>query len=92
MRLVSVDIDGVERPGAVVAGADGVDRVLDLGAVTGSATLALLLADDDALVAARAAVATADPAALPRLADVRLAPPVRPRTILCLAEYRRTYY
>lgn len=84
MRLVSVDIDGIERPGAVVAGADGVDRLLELGAVTGSATLAQLLADDAALAAARAAVDAADVTALPRLADVRLAPPVRPRTILCL--------
>ncbi|RYV49901.1 fumarylacetoacetate hydrolase family protein [Pengzhenrongella frigida] len=84
MRLVSVDIDGQERPGAVVAGPDGVDRVLDLSAITGSATLAQLLADDAALTAARAAVGRADSTVLPRLADVRLAPPVRPRTILCL--------
>ncbi|MGY4858598.1 fumarylacetoacetate hydrolase family protein [Cryobacterium sp. AP23] len=84
MRLVSVDLDGQQRPGAVVAGPDGVDRLLELGTITGSATLAGLLADDSALAAARAAVAEADLAALPRLADVRLAPPVRPSIILCL--------
>ena len=84
MRLVSVDLDGQERPGAVVAGPDGVDRLLDLGEVTGIASLADLLADDDALAAARAAVGRVDPATLPLLADARLAPPVRPRTILCL--------
>lgn len=84
MRLVSVDIDGDERPGAVVVGPDGVDRVLDLGAITGSSTLAQLVADDAALASARDAVGRADSAVLPRLEDVRLAPPVRPRTILCL--------
>jgi 2-keto-4-pentenoate hydratase/2-oxohepta-3-ene-1,7-dioic acid hydratase in catechol pathway len=84
MRLVSVDLDGDERPGAVVAGPDGVDRVLDLVAITGSMTLAQLLADDGALAAARTAAGRADVGALPRLEDVRLAPPVRPRTILCL--------
>jgi hypothetical protein len=68
-----------------VAGPDGVDRVLDLGAITGSATPAQLLADDAALAAARAAIGRAEPANLPRLDDVRLAPPVRPRTILCLS-------
>jgi 2-keto-4-pentenoate hydratase/2-oxohepta-3-ene-1,7-dioic acid hydratase in catechol pathway len=84
MRLVSVDIDGEERPGAVVAGPDGVDRLLDLGAITGSMALAQLLADDVALASARAAVDRADSSDLPRLEDMRLAPPVRPRTILCL--------
>lgn len=84
MRLVSIDIDGIERPGAVLHGPDGVDRVLELGVSTGSATLAQLLADDAALASARAAIDRADPVTLPRLADLRLAPPVRPRTILCL--------
>jgi 2-keto-4-pentenoate hydratase/2-oxohepta-3-ene-1,7-dioic acid hydratase in catechol pathway len=84
MRLVSVDIDGIERPGAVVAGPDGADHVLGLGALTGCATLADLLADESALAVARTMVDRATPGALPRLADVRLAPPVRPRTILCL--------
>jgi len=84
MRLVSVDVDGDERPGAVVVGPDGVDRVLDLGAITGSTTLAQLLADDAALAAAHAVVDRADSADLPRLEDVRLAPPVRPGAILCL--------
>ncbi|TFD93301.1 fumarylacetoacetate hydrolase family protein [Cryobacterium lactosi] len=84
MRLVSIDIDGIERPGAVLHGPDGVDRVLDLGAGTPSATLVQLLADDAALATARAAIDRADPVTLPRLADLRLAPPVRPLTILCL--------
>lgn len=84
MRLVSIDIDGIERPGAVLHGPDGVDRVLELGVSTGSATLAQLLADDAALASARAAIDRADPVTLPHLADLRLAPPVRPRTILCL--------
>ena len=84
MRLVSITTDGIEGPGAVLEGPDGVDRVLELGVSTGSATLAQLLADDAALAAARAAIDRVDPATLPRLADLRLAPPVRPRSILCL--------
>jgi hypothetical protein len=32
MRLVSFNVDGDERPGAVVPGPDRVDRVVDLGA------------------------------------------------------------
>jgi 2-keto-4-pentenoate hydratase/2-oxohepta-3-ene-1,7-dioic acid hydratase in catechol pathway len=84
MRLVSVHIDGQERPGAVVAGPDGVDRVLQLGAITGKATLAHLLADDAALALARSAVGETHRQELPRLADLRLAPPVRPSIILCL--------
>lgn len=84
MRLVSIITNGNERPGVVLEGPDGVDRVLELGDSTGSATLAQLLADDAALAVARAAIDRADPATLPRLADLRLAPPVRPRTILCL--------
>lgn len=84
MRFVSVDVDGSERPGAVVAGPDGIDRVLDLGAVTEGATLAQLLADEAGLALARTAADQADPAVLPRLGDVPLAPPVRPGKILCL--------
>jgi 2-keto-4-pentenoate hydratase/2-oxohepta-3-ene-1,7-dioic acid hydratase in catechol pathway len=87
MRLISVDIEGQERPGVVLAGPDGVDRVLDLAAVARGRALAQLLADDAGLAEARAAVAALDAtslAALPLLDDVRLAPPVRPATILCL--------
>jgi 2-keto-4-pentenoate hydratase/2-oxohepta-3-ene-1,7-dioic acid hydratase in catechol pathway len=80
MRLLSYHADGQERPGAVVPG----DRVLDLGPIAAGASLAQILTDDTALAAVRAAVAQADPATLPRLADVRLAPPVRPGKILCL--------
>lgn len=89
MRLVSIDIDGQERPGAVVAGADGVDRIVELSEVTGKATLVHLLADDAALALARATVASAAAGEetgviLLRLDDVRLAPPVRPGTIFCV--------
>jgi len=84
MRLVSFDLDGIERPGAVVAGPDGADRLLELSRVTGIGTLAQLLADDAGLALARAAVATGDHADLPLLAEVRLAPPVRPSIVLCL--------
>lgn len=88
MRLVSIDIDGDERPAAVVAGPDGVDRVLDLVTVTAGASLAEVLADDAVLAAVREAVGrvTDQPstASLPRLADAHLAPPVRPGKILCL--------
>jgi 2-keto-4-pentenoate hydratase/2-oxohepta-3-ene-1,7-dioic acid hydratase in catechol pathway len=100
MRLLSFEIDGRERPGAVVSGPDGVDRVVDLRAVAGDSTLAQLLADDVLLAnahsavldgahsavldGAHSAVLDGDPAALPRLAEVRLAPPVRPGKILCL--------
>jgi 2-keto-4-pentenoate hydratase/2-oxohepta-3-ene-1,7-dioic acid hydratase in catechol pathway len=84
MRLVSLDTEGGERPAAVVTGPDGADRVLDLSAVVDGAALSRVLADDDALAAVRTAVAQADSGALPRLAGMRLAPPVRPGKILCL--------
>lgn len=82
MRLVSVAAGGQERPGVVVPGPDGEDRVLGLG--DGSTPLAELLADGAALAAAREAAGEAEAGALPRLADVRLAPPVRPGKVLCL--------
>lgn len=84
MRLVSFNLDGIERPGAVVTGLDGVDRLLELGQFTGAGSLAQLLADDVALDLTRTAIGRADHATLPRLTDVRLAPPVRPQVILCL--------
>ncbi|MET0956155.1 MAG: fumarylacetoacetate hydrolase family protein [Cryobacterium sp.] len=84
MRLVSFNLDGIERPGAVVTGLDGVDRLLELGQFTGAGSLAQLLADDVALDLTRTAIGRADHATLPRLTDVRLAPPVRPSIILCL--------
>ncbi len=84
MRLVSIAVDGAERPGAVVTGSDGTDRVLDLAAVVGGRPLAEVLADGEVLAAVRDAADRADPTDLPALGSVRLAPPVRPGTILCL--------
>lgn len=90
MRLVTYSFDArhgagtAEHPGAVVVAPDGTDRVLDLAEATAGATLAQVLADDDALAAVRSAVAAADPATLPVLDRERLAPPVRPSKILCL--------
>jgi 2-keto-4-pentenoate hydratase/2-oxohepta-3-ene-1,7-dioic acid hydratase in catechol pathway len=76
--------DGSERPGAVVPAPDG-DRLLDLaGALAGGVTVVEVLADPGLLAAARDAVGSADVAALPRLAGLDLAPPVRPGKLLCL--------
>ena len=83
MRLVSFVVDGRERPGAVVPGPDGADRVVDL-VVAANDGLAQLLAAPSALSAARRVAEGADSATLPLLADVLLAPPVRPSKILCL--------
>lgn len=95
MRLVShvpgssAVPSGAERPGVLVT--DGAsDRLLDLSPVLGEGvTVADVLADPELTTWVRDAVGrvAADAAALatlPRAADVRLAPPVRPRTILCL--------
>lgn len=86
MRLVSVRTNGAEVPGAVLTASDGTDRLLLLGdrAAGWDRPLAALLADPDALDTARARVADADPGTLPPLDVRRLAPPVRPATILCL--------
>ncbi|NTW38547.1 MAG: fumarylacetoacetate hydrolase family protein [Cellulomonadaceae bacterium] len=84
MRLVSYHVDGGHRPGAVVRGPDGSDRLLDLGAVAAGAALADLLAEDDGLERVRGAVAAADSSGLPLLSSVRLAPPVLPGKVLCL--------
>jgi 2-keto-4-pentenoate hydratase/2-oxohepta-3-ene-1,7-dioic acid hydratase in catechol pathway len=78
MRLVSYrHPDGV-RAAALIASAGG-DRVLDL-----SGELASIVSDAATLDAAREAVAAAQADELPRLADVELAPPVRPGKIICL--------
>ena len=84
MRLVTHRTATSEQPGAVLAGPDGTDRLLDLSDVVPRAMLAQVLADDEALDAVRAAVAAADPATLPVLDRTALAPPVRPSKILCL--------
>lgn len=81
MRLVTYVTAGEERPGALVSH-DGADRLVDLGPL--APRLLDVLVDEDTLAAARHAVRTADLAALPLAADVRLAPPVRPRTMLAV--------
>ena len=81
MRLATYASAEGDRPAAVVAGADG-DRVLDLGDLAGTVTA--LLADAEALGAARSAVAASDATSLPRLDDVELRAPVVPGKILCL--------
>jgi 2-keto-4-pentenoate hydratase/2-oxohepta-3-ene-1,7-dioic acid hydratase in catechol pathway len=75
VRLLSFHGPAGIRTGAVVAD----DRVVDLG----SAPLQTFL-DGAGGRDARAAVAEADRAALARLADLRLAPPVKPSKIVCL--------
>lgn len=83
MRFVSVRTDAGVRPAAVV-GAEGDERLLDLVEATGAADVVTLLADEGAAERARAAVAAADPSALPTLAAARLDVPVRPGKLLCL--------
>lgn len=81
MRLASVRTPDGDRPAAVVA-VDGVDRVVDLAA-TGAATVEEVLADP--ILAERVARACLGASAAdPALADVALAPPVRPGKIICL--------
>ncbi|GIG25408.1 fumarylacetoacetate hydrolase family protein [Cellulomonas denverensis] len=76
MRLVTwITPAGEHRPGAVVG-----DRVCDLGAV--AADVVTILAGPGARARAEQAVAGAS--AMPALADVALAPPVTPGTLLCL--------
>ncbi|WP_194409984.1 fumarylacetoacetate hydrolase family protein [Microbacterium cremeum] len=78
MRLVSYrGPDGV-RPAAVVVG----DRLLDLGKVAGD--VVSILEAEELRAAARASVAAADAATLPRLDPASLVAPVRPGKILCL--------
>jgi 2-keto-4-pentenoate hydratase/2-oxohepta-3-ene-1,7-dioic acid hydratase in catechol pathway len=81
MRLVSYAHPDGERAAAVVSGADG-DRLVDLG----PATVLEIIGEPAALAAASIAVERAgkSPDALPRLADARLLPPVRPGKIMCL--------
>lgn len=81
MRLVTHVHEGSERPGALVEH-DGSTRVVDLAGV--AATTLDILTDAALAAAARAAVDAADPAGLPALDDVRLAPPVRPGQVLAV--------
>jgi 2-keto-4-pentenoate hydratase/2-oxohepta-3-ene-1,7-dioic acid hydratase in catechol pathway len=80
---VSVRTGTGVRPAAVV-GTSGDERLLDLVEATGAPDVVTLLADEGALARARAAAASADPAALPTLADAELDAPVRPGKLLCL--------
>jgi len=81
MRLVTHVTGGLERPGALVEH-DGVDRLVDLAGL--APRLVDILGDDDLLAAARRVVRRADLAALPLAAAVRLAPPLRPGTMLAV--------
>lgn len=86
MRLVRHLLDGRARPGAVLTlpDAPGDDRLLDLAPVLPGRCVVDLLGDPALLAVARSAVDAADPVTLPRTAEVRLAPPVVPGTILCV--------
>ncbi|GAA4359171.1 fumarylacetoacetate hydrolase family protein [Microbacterium rhizosphaerae] len=81
MRLVTYRAAAEERPAAVVSVA-GEDRLLDLSRI--AARVQDILADGALFARARAAVETTDAAALPPVASVALAAPVRPGKILCL--------
>lgn len=83
MRLVSHHVGDAVHPGALVAGPDG-DRLLDLAPALPGRTVVDVLSDPQVRAAAQAAVDAAAPADLLDPATVRLAPPVRPGTILCL--------
>ncbi|MFB7892069.1 fumarylacetoacetate hydrolase family protein [Microbacterium sp. NPDC056044] len=78
MRLVTYATPTGARPAAVVAD----DRLVDLGGIAASVTE--VLSSGDALDAARAAVASADVATLPRIDAATLLAPVVPGKILCL--------
>ena len=78
MRFVSYRHPEGVRAAAVIASGGG-DRVLDL-----PGDLASILSDPAQLDDARATVASASVNELPLLAEVTLAPPVRPTKIVCL--------
>ncbi|WP_317230072.1 fumarylacetoacetate hydrolase family protein [Clavibacter sp. MX14-G9D] len=85
VRLLRHSSPDGDRTAVVVPRPDG-DRALDLGAVP----VARVLADDALLADARRRLVAAedgsgaDAAALPRVADLRLLPPVTPGKILCI--------
>ena len=83
MRLVTwVAPGGEARPGAVLGVGDGVDHLVDLAEV--APDVVAVLADPAVRAAAEAVVRAADTVMLPLLADVELASPVTPGTLLCL--------
>lgn len=82
MRLVTFAVDGATRPGVLVGAGHG--EVLDLSTALGIAEMIDLLGAPDLVDEARAAAAAPDPAHVHSVADVRLEPPVRPATLLCI--------
>jgi 2-keto-4-pentenoate hydratase/2-oxohepta-3-ene-1,7-dioic acid hydratase in catechol pathway len=94
MRLASFIQDGTERLG-FVTGADLVDPfACELPAAAKPwfrNAVAFIAAGEPALDLARRLVATAPPAARRPLADLQLAPPIRPSTILCAGSNYREH-
>ncbi len=85
MRIVNYHADGATRLGVIKD-----DAVIDPRRVAGedpsgwfNDTISLIRGGDDAMAALRQVVAKADTKASLRLADVRLAAPIMPSTILC---------
>jgi len=85
MRIVNFFADGATRLGVIKD-----DAVIDARRVAGedpngwfSDTISLIRGGDDALAALKEIVAKADVKASLRLADVQLAAPIMPSTILC---------
>ena len=85
MRIVNYHADGATRLGVIKD-----DAVIDPRRVAGedpngwfADTITLIRGGDDAMAALRQVVAKADTKASLRLADVRLAAPIMPSTILC---------
>lgn len=85
MRIVNYHADGATRLGVIKD-----DAVIDPRRVAGedpngwfADTISLIRGGDDAMAALRQVVAKADTKASLRLADVRLAAPIMPSTILC---------
>lgn len=85
MRLATVSTPAGERPAAIVGSPDG-ERVLPLhDALPARTTVTDVLADETLLATVRAVVGSHGAAGLlPFVDDVRLAPPVRPRQIVCV--------
>ena len=82
MRLVTFAVDSTARPGVLVgAGSAG---VLDLSTTLGVADMTDLLGSSDLMEEARAAAGVPDPRHVRPVAEVRLEPPVRPATLLCI--------
>lgn len=83
MKLATIVCSGREVPVAIRE-EDGSSFVISLQDVDGVDSLAQLLADDGVLARVRAHVAAASVQGAATLAEVMLAPPVRPSAIYCL--------